>query len=178
MSVVRRLAMSTAVALSLFIPAASSNAATLSLDGGWSEFSFGGVGSSWSDTFDFTILDTAYLWVTDAFLSGDQFEVFSVLGPTSLGLTLAPGSVGDQIGADYDAAFADPRWSSGEFVFGAGTHTVSGLVTLSPFGGGGGAIQLSSTSATVVPLPATGLLLISGLGAVAALRRKRKSKAV
>lgn len=153
----------------------------LVLDGGWQEFTFGGVGSTWSDSFTFTALSTVYLAVTDAFLSGDRFQFFA--NAVSIGLTSAPTTQGDQIGSNYDAAFADARWSSGQAALGPGSYTITGLTVASPFGAGGAAIQLSSQAldgpifdpTPPIPLPAAGWLMIAGLGGLAALRRRRKA---
>ena len=110
------------------------------------------------------------LTVTDAFLSGDQFSVYDNLA--FLGLTSNPGSVGDQIGANYDGAVADARWSSGEWLLGAGSHSIDIFVVASPFGAGGAALRVDTHA---VPEPSTFALLgLGGLGlAVGAYRRRR-----
>jgi len=155
----------------------------LTLDDDWTTFLFGDVGSSWSDSFTFTIASTAYLAVTDAFLSGDRFEFFS--NGVSLGLTSAPTTQGDDIGNDYAAAFTDARWSSAEAIFAAGSYTITGLTIDSPFGSGGAAIQLSSQSlggpsfepVNPIPLPAAGWLLLGALGGLVGLGRRRRRAA-
>jgi hypothetical protein len=101
-------------------------------------------------------------------VSGDRFEVFNF--GSSLGLTSAPGSTGDEIGADYDAAAADPRWSTGTFALGPGTYSITGLTVLSPFGAGGAALRVDV--ATVVPAPASLALIGLDLVGVALSRRK------
>ena len=166
----------------------SANATTLTLDDGWQPFSFSDGGSAWSEDFTFTLLDTAYFAVTDAFCAGDQFE-FTVNG-TVEGVTSVPFYDGTCTGptstTDADAAFASSVWSSGEIELGAGDYTISGIAVLSPFGQGAAFVQLSSTSlggpviappTSPVPLPAGGLLLVAGLGGMAALRRRKKTDA-
>jgi len=157
----------------------SASAGLLTLDGGWQTFSFADAGSSWSESFTFTIEDDAWLAVTDAFLSGDQFEFFA--DGISFGLTSNPTSFNEQISGDYDAAFADSGWSSAEIMFSAGTYEITGLTVLSPFGSGGAAIQLSSTSlggpsfeqpSVAVPAPQMGLLMLAGFIGWAASRRR------
>ena len=134
-----------------------SQASPITVDGGWVPFNFGGVGSSFSPpTFEFTLTGTGALKVTDAFLSGDQFMI------TGLGATSVPGSLGDQIGADYDAAFADARWSHALFLLGPGSYSISGTVLSSPFGGGGAALRVDTTT-----VPEPGTLALFGLGLLA-----------
>lgn len=157
------------------IAASPASAATLVLDGGWTQFNFGNVGSSWSDSFDFTLAGTAELQVTDAFLSGDRFEVF--INSISQGLTSAPTSLGDQAQADFDLAFSDAKWSSGSFLLGPGSYTVTGTTVLSPFGGGGAGIQLISAQGAV-PEPATWALMILGLGTIGFAMRRRTTTRV
>ena len=148
----------------------SAPAHALSVGSGWESFVFGGVGSSFSGTYSFTLSSSALLKVTDAFLSGDQFDVTDF--GSSIGATSAPGSVGDQIGADYDGAYADARWSSGTYLLAAGSHSISGTVLLSPFGSGGAALELT---AAPVPEPETYALMAGGLGLVAFMARRRKA---
>lgn len=157
-----------AAALSL-VAATQAQATTLTVGSDWTFFSFGAEGSAWSDTFEFTLTESAVFKVTDAYLSGDQFAVYNF--GSLLGLTSAPTTTGDSIGGDYDAAFADPRWSSASFVLGAGSYQITGLATLSPFGTGGAAVQLAP-----VPEPETYAMLGAGVAALM-LARRRKQKA-
>ncbi|MGJ8611666.1 MAG: VPLPA-CTERM sorting domain-containing protein [Octadecabacter sp.] len=173
--------MNTAFAAILAVAGTAASAAPLTLDAGWSSFDFEDVGSAWSETFTFTIASNAFFAVTDAYLSGDQFQFF--VDGVSAGVTSAPTSQGDQISDSWDLAYADSRWSSGELELTAGTYEISGLTTLSPFGSGSAAVQLSSTSLggptiqpSAVPIPAAGFLLFGALGGLAAFgRRKDKS---
>lgn len=149
-------------------------AAVLVLDGGWQAFTFGGEGSSWSDTFTFTITESALLKVTDAFNAGDQFLVTVDDGSTSTAMpTSVPTGLGDNIGSDYDTAYADPRWSSLGLELAAGSYTVSGTVLLSPFGAGGAAIELESLGA--IPEPVTWAMMIGGIGVVGGSVRRRRA---
>jgi hypothetical protein len=71
--------------------------------------------------------------VTDAFSSGDQFEVFDF--GTSIGTTSSPidgGSCGD----DPVPCFSDPNYSHGTFGLDAGSHSITIKVIQSPFGMG------------------------------------------
>jgi len=150
------------------------HATAISVGDGWHPFDFGGVGSSWSDDFSFTLSAPAYLKVTDAFLSGDRFDV------TGLGLTSIPTSVGDSIGGDADGAYNDPagRWSHRLWYLAAGVYDITGTVIVSPFGSGTGYAQLVATSA--VPLPAALPLFgaaLAGFGAIGRRLRRRQATA-
>ena len=110
----------------------------------WERFTFGPEGdliiiSLWIDD------DAPQLQITDAFLSGDQFSVRFVdrSGTVDEFVCSDPTSVGDEIGADYDAAFTDDRWSSGEiYLTHRGPLSMEISVTASPFGQGGAAYRL------------------------------------
>lgn len=155
------------IAIAGMLAASQAQATAVTVNSGWVAFSFGDVGSSFfGEPFTFTLTSPGVLKVTDAFLSGDRFEVFDFLA--SLGLTSAPGSTGDQIGSDYDAAVADARWSSAAFALGAGSYSITGEVLASPFGGGGAALRVDDK----VPEPASLLLLSLGLAGLGLARRK------
>lgn len=118
-------------------------------------------------SFEVAITAPAYLKVVDVGFSGDRFEVFA--NGVSLGFTSAPVDAGDtDKGLNFDAAFADSRWSQGVFALAAGNYTITGrAIGLAPdtFGGTGG-IQL-------VPEPSTWLLLGAGLAGLGLTARRR-----
>lgn len=158
-------------ALAAGLASAPASAATLVLDGGWQPFSFGDVGSSISPTFEFTLTKNALFKITDAFLNGDQFEVF--INGASQGFTSVPVNDGTQAGSDYDLAYASPKFSHAGYALGAGTYSVTATVSLSPYSGGGGAAELVSTA---VPEPATWAMMIGGIGLVGGTLRRRAGK--
>ena len=149
---------------------ANINAAVIAPDSGWHVFNFGDVGSPFSTTYDFTLTQASILTVTDAYLSGDRFEIFS--GATSLGLTSTPTSTGDQINNDFDFAASDDRWSTGVWALLAGTYTISGITIDSPFQGGGAALRVDTSE---VPVPAAMFLFAPALLGFMGLRRKAKN---
>lgn len=141
----------------------------LTVDGGWQYFSFGNVGSSFSNQpFTFTLTESAVLRVTDAYLSGDQFEVFG--NGTSLGLTSTP-TLGFDLGGDYDAAFASDNFSHGQWTLAAGTYSITGLTVLSPYSSGGAAISLSA-----VPEPGSIALMLAGVAVLGARLKRRQAR--
>ncbi|NIZ62277.1 hypothetical protein DL239_14980 [Sedimentitalea sp. CY04] len=175
----------------LLLPSFAQSATVVPLTTGtdWSEFRFdiGLGGGEWRDTndipkggapgvvsFSVNLRSAAYLQVTDAFLSGDIFEVFS--NGKSLGHTSSPvrSLVDDYIGDDYSAAVTNASYSSGQWLLEAGTHTITGFVTSQPQMRGRAALRVVDVSA--VPLPG-GMVLLLGAGAALGAARRRKSKA-
>jgi hypothetical protein len=110
----------------------------------------------------------ATLIVTDAFESGDRFEIFDF--GVSLGFTSLPSAAGlVDCGDDPVVCIATAGMSSGSFLLGAGNHAITLVPTLSPSGGGAGYLLVSA--AVVEP----GSLMLVGLGltCLALLRRRR-----
>tara|TARA_R110001583_G_scaffold195483_1_gene374090 strand:+ start:404 stop:904 length:501 start_codon:yes stop_codon:yes gene_type:complete len=158
------------IALFSIFSIANVSAATLTVDGGWQKFEFDGVGSSWSETFSFTLTDQALFSVTDAYNDGDEFSFTD--GITTWNTSTAVND-NTNVGSDYDVALASPKFSSLSVLLSAGSYTITGLATLSPYGGGGAAARLSSVSA--VPIPAAAFLFAPALLGFMGLRRKAKN---
>ncbi len=170
-----------AVCMSVIPSFASS--ATIALDKGsaWTEFRFDleREGGSWLETnsnlgvlsFTVSLTEAGLLQVSDAYLAGDRFEVFS--NGISLGLTSVPLTIGDDVDDDYDLALNDNRWSSGSWMLAAGDYKISGFVREMPQKMGRGALRV--VDIPEVPLPGS-FPLILGIGAAfgaVALRKRR-----
>lgn len=106
-----------------------------------------------------------YLDVTDAFIVGDQFEIF--IDDVSVGETSIPIDDGSSAGGDYDAAFLNPLVSSGTFGAFTGIHNVKIQIidTATGFPAGGAAWRTNA-----VPEPTS--LVCLALGGLALLRKR------
>ncbi len=143
----------------------AAQATAITANGQWNEFFFAGVGSSFDQGYTFTLTESAVLRVTDAYLSGDQFEVFNF--GTSLGVTSLP-TLGDDVQNDFDGAYLNPNFSHGEWTLSAGTYSITGTVLLSPYNSGAAALSLSP-----VPEADALVLSLSGLALIGLLARRR-----
>jgi hypothetical protein len=158
------------LASALLAPALAFADTPLPIDGGWQSFSFGTVGSHDNEgLFTFLAPGAVDLKVTDAFLAGDQFSIYD--NSSFIGNTSVPLGSGDDIGANADGAYADPLWSSGLFVLGAGAHSIDIVTLQSPFGGGGAYIR-ADTSTSVPDVASTLPLLGFALMGLAAMARR------
>lgn len=173
----------------------SAPAGPVPVGGPWLEFAFDGVGvpayactsctpssggnSVYADTPPWTFdapLGGADLTIVDAFLLGDQFEVFDF--GFSLGTTSASVAAGD-CGSDPVPCLADPNASKAVFQLAEGPHSITIVPTASPFGGGAAYFRVDAAGRYIQAIPAlgpAGLALLVGVLALAAvvyLRRKR-----
>jgi hypothetical protein len=113
------------------------------------------------------------LTVTDAFLPGDEFEVFD-LG-LSLGAT-SPAILGASCGNDPVPCLDDPRVSQGIFLMRPGAHEITIRPTVTPIGPGAAYFRVDVTTAPVA-VPEPGALWLMGSG-VAFLWRFRHAVAL
>jgi hypothetical protein len=80
-----------------------------------------------------------------------------------------PTSVGAATG-NFDLAAADPRWSTGTWVLGAGSYVIRGFVVLSPFNSGAGAARVDRIAVSEPSMLA--LLGLAGFAGFAFMRRR------
>lgn len=178
------------VAVAAALGAGAARADVLTVGGGWDVFYFTGPGSVFQTLpsaannytpsavdFSFTLTAPAYFVVTDGYWQGDQFGV-SINGATPA-YTSVPTFTGEYVGDNWDAALADPTYSSGYALLGPGVYDVTGFAYQSPFGSGAAAAELVSSippgvSGIFVPEPATWALMILGLLVTGAALRRRE----
>ncbi|HEV7796875.1 MAG TPA: hypothetical protein VGO73_01870, partial [Pyrinomonadaceae bacterium] len=86
----------------------------------------------------------ANLTVTDAFLRGDQFEVFDF--GVSIGATSLPATTGD-CGSDPDPCLADAGVSHRVFPMAAGPHSITIKMKASPFSIGAAYFRIDAAPA-------------------------------
>lgn len=138
-----------------------------------------GFGTPLAFTFTVAAGQIGTLSVVDAGFAGDTYQVTnlgSVLGLTSAVASASYPNVTD-VGTNFDAAFANPAFSQGVFMLGAGDYRISGGLGQSVVASGGSNLNASvgavSLTVAAVPEPSTYAMLIAGLGFVGLLARRR-----
>lgn len=141
----------------------NANAVPLTVNGGWTSFSFPGVMNGaapyfWFSNFEFNLTQNAIVTVTDAFANTDQFDVYD--NGSYIFTTSDPLDAGIDLGLTPDEASVSPFYSHGSFLLEPGHHDITGAnirPTSADFGG------RAYIRVDTVPEPATPLLMISGL---------------
>ncbi|HBE21135.1 MAG TPA: hypothetical protein DEG17_18000 [Cyanobacteria bacterium UBA11149] len=156
----------------------SAQAITIS-PGEWNPFIFGKEGEvAKPGNFDFIVpKQGGILKVTDAFSVGDVFDIFNngtFLGSTSF------VEEGDLITMDPDEAYGDSNYSSGTFILGEGSYSISIKPSVSPATIGKAFIRwdeatipTDDTGSKSVPEP-TSVFSILGLGIIGVVSGKKQ----
>jgi len=126
--------------------------------------------------FTFNLLTGASLTIVDGGFAGDQFQVFD--NGNSLGYTSAPiNTYPTSVGSNFDAALADPNYSSAVFYLTAGLHDITGLLSLSATVNGDPIVNATigalSLTPTAVPIPGALALFLAGSGLMGFISRRR-----
>lgn len=151
------------------------NAIPLPVDSGvWAPFFFNDTTWLLPQSFEFTLTKHAKLQITDAFEPGDVFEISN--NGSSLGLTSMVLGSGVNIKDNYDAAFADPDFSSIQLILDPGSYSITGTVTqaspvVSGSDTGQGGIRVDTIIASISE-PAVIWLTLIGLSGLLFLKRK------
>jgi len=118
------------------------------------------------------------LTVTDAFLNGDQFDVFDNAG--NIGATSVVSATGSCAGDGSDPAICstDPNSSHRVFILGAGPHSLTIRPNTSPFNGGAAYFRIDPAPITVPTLSGMAMIcmaiLLVGFG-LWSIHRRRSS---
>lgn len=170
----------TAGTLALCAAAAQATTVPLVADGSWYAFDadLGSSGtSSWIDVaynsdfsnLSFTVTVPAglvgLLTVVDGGFAGEHYTV--IVNAVAQPAMSAPGAAGANTFIDFDAALADPAFSRGQYVLGAGMNTITGFINAP------GDVSVGGLRVSLVPEPATWATLLGGLLLVSRLVRRR-----
>ena len=144
-----------------------------------------GFGSPLSFTFTIGAGQVGTFTVVDAVFAGDTFSVTnagSALGNTSAVAATTYDSA-PNIGLDFSGALANPAFSRGVFMLGAGSYSITGALVQSvtfeiepsvfaPLNTTVGAVSLTVSP---VPEPSVYALLLAGLGLMGTMARRKRS---
>ena len=163
-----------AAAALLAVLGGAAQAGPLTVGGYWEYFRWYDAPGAWNSegAFTYTASSWTSLKVTDFGIDGDRFEVYN--HGVLIGTTSVPTDTGALV-VNHDAAYLDPRWSSGEFFLAPGSHSIT-LLTIeiaAGFTAGSGALRADRIASPVIPAPAAIVLGTLGTGLVGWLRRRR-----
>jgi len=155
-------------------------------------FAVAAASTSWTDqasyvgdgsllNFTATLTSAETLQVVDLGYSGDIFQVYdngALIGTTSA--VSATGNGTTYVLGQANQAFADAAFSSGSFILGAGSHSITGVMIQSAndpvLGTAFNATQGAVLLAAPVPEPTTWMLMSGGLLGLVLLSRARQTR--
>jgi hypothetical protein len=148
----------------LALPGLAAADVLLAVDGGWQDFNWGKNGLyNTEGAFTFSTANPVTLTVTDAFFSGDRFEVYN--NNVLMATTSVPVDDGSWV-ASPDSALLDSKFSSGVWNLAPGSYslTFKTIQFATGYVQGTGYLRVDTSRQDLAETPEPGALVLAGLG--------------
>ncbi len=156
------------IAAAIGLPGVASAATITDFNGSFGSFS-SVVTGSFSNSYTFDVSGPGFLGASLTASTAGTLPALNFTNVTLNGTALTPGTVGGQLAFGIRDLLTSSITNT-LLIEGTGNGSFGGSVSFQPFGGGG--------TPGGVPEPATWAMLISGLGAVGAVARRRRNTRV